>query len=480
MSAKSRTSLMLSTTVRKELERIVGRGAVSFSKEDLICYSYDATNESHLPEAVVFADSADQISLILKMANSEGFPVVPRGAGSGFTGGSVPVEGGVVVSTERMNRILEIDAENMTALAQPGVICGDLHSRVEDMGLFYPPDPSSLKFSTIGGNIAENAGGPRGLKYGVTRDYVLGLEVVLATGDVVTTGVRTLKGVVGYDLTRLIVGSEGTLGVVTKARLRLLPLPEASVVMLCVFDRLEDATRAVSAVIGANVIPSALELIDGVCIKAVREFAPEAIAEAEAVLIIEVDGAADTVREEASRVESVCIEAGASKVTVAKERKEVKGLWKARRAISPSLGKIRPDRLNEDVVVPRSELTALISGVGEIATKRGVIIANFGHAGDGNIHVNVMLDKSDPDEFERAVAAVGDLFELTLGLGGTISGEHGIGTAKAPYLAMELSELEIDVMKGIKRVFDPKGVLNPGKIFPAPNLGGSGKDADQG
>lgn len=458
---------MLGNLVKNELKRIVGEKNASFSKEDLVCYSYDATNTLYAPEAVVFPTSAEEISLILKMANSEGFPVIPRGAGTGFSGGSLPVEGGVIVSTERMKKILEIDPDNMIAVVEPGVITWEFQQEVERIGLFYPPDPSSLKFSTIGGNIAECAGGPRAVKYGVTRDYILGLEVVLPTGEIINTGVRTAKGVVGYDLTRLIVGSEGTLGVVTKATLKLLPYPETVKTMLAVFHDIKDAAKAVSDVMRAKVIPSTLELIDRASIRCVEEYAQAGLPkDAEAVLLIEVDGSADSVGKEAETVERVCLENRASVVKKADSKDEVKDLWKARRSISASLYRIKPNKINEDIVVPRASIPELIEGLQAISEKRNLTIASFGHAGDGNIHVNVMYDKKNAIEAKEAEEAVVEIFELVLGLKGTISGEHGVGISKAKYLEMELGTAIIDSMKRIKSALDPKGILNPGKIFP--------------
>jgi glycolate oxidase len=455
---------MLTPGVKKEFTRIVGGKNVSFSKEDAICYSYDATNTSCLPDAVVFPEGAQDISLILKIANSEGFPVIPRGAGSGFSGGSIPVEGGVVLSTERMVRILEIDTANLTAVVEPGVVTWEFQKEVEGLGLFYPPDPTSLKFSTIGGNIAECAGGPRALKYGVTRDYVLGLEVVLPTGEIITTGVKTIKGVVGYDLTRLMVGSEGTLGVVTKAFLKLIPLPPAIKTMLAVFPSLENAASSVSEIINAKVLPCTLELMDSVCIRCVEEYTNISFPQAEAILLIEVDGDSLSVEKDSETVKSICLETGAKSVRAAADRREVKTLWKARRSISPALTKLRSCKLNEDVVVPRSKLPELIKGIHEIGNRRGVVIANFGHAGDGTIHVNVMVNGKDPDEKNRGEEAVKDVFALTMKLQGTLSGEHGVGITKAPYMGMELSPGVMNLTRRIKEVFDPKGILNPGKM----------------
>lgn len=458
---------MFSEKLQTSIAEVLGSDNVSFDEEDLICYSYDATGQKFIPEGVAFPVSAEEISKILKLANSEDFPVIPRGAGSGFTGGSLPVSGGLVISTERMNRIIEIDKENQVATVEPGVVCGDLQSEVESVGLFYPPDPTSLNFSTIGGNIAECAGGPRALKYGVTRDYLLGLEVVLPTGEIIETGVKTAKGVVGYDLTRLICGSEGTLAVVTRAYLRLIAKPEKTVTMLAAFSTLRDASSAVSSVMSSGVVPSTLELIDKVCIDAVNDHSDTVLPEAGALLFIEVDGAPDQCEIDAGRVVDMLKARGATDVKFAKEKKEIRGLWQARRSISQSLRKVKPNKLNEDVVVPRSRIVELIEGVGDISEGRGLVVACFGHAGDGNIHVNVMVDNTDEEEAAQGLRAIEDIFSLVLSLEGTISGEHGVGTAKAPYLDMELNKETINIMKRIKESFDPKGILNPGKIFTA-------------
>lgn len=458
---------MLYKDIIKELTHIIGKENITTSKEDLICYSYDATNQKFLPDAVVFPKNADEISLILKLANKEGFHVVPRGAGSGFSGGSLPVEGGVVVSLERMNKILRIDADNLIAIVEPGVVTGELQWAVEDLGLFYPPDPSSLKFCTIGGNVAECAGGPRAVKYGGTKDYVLGLEVVLPTGEIINTGTQTLKGVVGYDLTKLMVGSEGTLGIVTKIILKLLPLPEATKTMLAVFSDMRDAAATVSRIISSRIIPSTLEFMDKNSISCVDDYASMGLpADIEALLLIEVDGAKELIEKQTETIKKICLDNMAREVRIAGDKKEVKQLWQIRRAISPSLAKLKPNKINEDIVVPRSKIPDAIIGVREIAKKYNLINANFGHAGDGNIHVNIMIDKSDKAELLRAEKAVKEIFELVLGLEGTISGEHGIGISKMPYIGMELSQPAIDVMKKIKQALDPKGILNPGKIFP--------------
>ena len=450
----------------REVKAIVGEGNLSTTREDRICYSYDATGQTFLPDGVVFPGSVGEVSSILRLASKHSLPIVPRGAGSGFTGGSLPVKGGLVLSTERMTRILEVDRENLLCVVEPGVVTWDLQEEVEAMGLFYPPDPSSLKFSTIGGNIAECAGGPRGLKYGVTRDYVLGLEVVLPDGEVINTGGRTLKGVVGYDLTRLFVGSEGTLGMVTKAVLKLLPLPQTARTILALFSDMAEAARTISAIIASGILPAALEFIDRECIRCVSDYREMGISGADAILLIEVDGAEAVVEKESLHIERICRDRGSQDVRVAGDRKGRKRLWEARRAISPSLRRLNPHKINEDVVVPRTRIPDLVAGVREIGGRYGIKTACFGHGGDGNIHVNLMIDRAIPGEAERAERAVREIFDLTLRLGGTISGEHGIGTTKAPYLRMEVGEREMALMRAIKEAFDPKGIMNPGKIFP--------------
>ena len=455
----------LSESIKKELASIVGKSEVSFEKEDILCYSYDATKLSYLPDGVVFPKNAEEVSKILKLANKENFYVVPRGAGSGMTGGSLPIDGGIILSTERMTTILEIDTHNMQAVVEPGVVTADLQSEVEKLGLFYPPDPASLKFSTIGGNIAECAGGPRAVKYGVTRDYVMALEVVLPTGEIINTGVRTVKGVVGYDLTRLMVGSEGTLGVVTKAVLKLLPKPRCSKTMLVGFNSVKDAALAVEKVMLSGVIPSALELMDELCVKCLKDSGATGLPEGRSLLIAETDGSIAGANEEAELMEKLMKEAGAIAVVFAKDDNEAKDIWSKRREMSQAVAKLKPRKLNEDVVVPRAKIAELIEGVGEIAKKHDVIIASFGHAGDGNIHVNTMYDHNDESEVERALKAVEEVFKLTVKLHGTLSGEHGVGITKSPYINMEIPESVTDVMKGIKKSLDPNNILNPGKIF---------------
>ena len=442
-------------------------GRLRTSREERVCYSYDATGKEHLPDAVAFPETAEEVRRAILLANELRFPVIPRGAGSGFSGGSVPVRGGLVLSTERMDRILSIDEENLVAVVEPGVVTERLKEEVRRRGLFYPPDPASQRFCTIGGNIAECAGGMCAVKYGVTRDYVLGLEAVLGTGELIRTGVSTVKGVVGYDLTRMLVGSEGTLGVVTKATLRLIPHPETVETLVAFFRSNSEGSRAVAGIVRERIVPCALEMMDRTAIDCVREAAglpvPE---ETGCALLIEVDGSAHSTAAEAVRVEEACLRFGAVEVRRASDADGRERLWKLRRSISPALRKVNPVKINEDIVVPRSRLPAMMDFLSELAVRKNLKIVNFGHAGDGNVHVNLMLSGTDLEERRRADEAVAEIFRKTIELGGTISGEHGIGISKAPFLEMEVGPLGVSVMKRLKACFDPNGILNPGKIFP--------------
>ncbi len=453
----------------REISRIAGKENVLTAPEDLLCYSFDASKLNGAPDCIVFPSDSKVVSELLKLANRERIPVFPRGAGSGMVGGAVPGQGGMVIVLARLNRILEIDTENMLAVVQPGVVTGDLQKAVSTHGLFYPPDPASLLFSTLGGNAAMCAGGPRAVKYGVTRDYVLGLEAVLPTGAIIRTGTRTAKGVVGYDLTRLMVGSEGTLGIFTELILRLIPAPETVRTLMAVFPRLDDSARTVCEIIKHRIIPSSLELMDHATIEVVENYARMGLPkEAEALLIIEVDGRACLLDEDLARIAEICKNCGASDIEIARAQEEREKLWLARRAISPALGQIRPGKINEDIVVPRTRIPELIRSIQRIAGKYGLIIVSFGHAGDGNIHTNIMLDRKDANERERAAKAVEELFNTVLELGGTISGEHGIGIAKSPFFKLEIGQEAFEAMLRIKQALDPLNIMNPGKMF-SPN-----------
>ena len=458
---------MLDPLIVQELRDIAGDENVATEKQDLICYGYDATQMEFLPSAVVHPANAEETAAVLKLANHRKFPVFPRGAGSGFTGGSLPKTGGVVLVTTRMNRILRIDTENLIAEVEPGVVTEDFQKAVEKLGLFYPPDPASLKFSTLGGNVAENAGGPRCVKYGVTRDFVMGLEVVLPTGEIIRTGTETYKAVVGYDLTRLLCGSEGTLGVITKIIFKLLPLPEAKKTMLTIFDSIDGAAQAVSTIIGAKIIPTTLEFMDYATLQCVeKRFNLGVPPEGRAVLLIEVDGDKDLIEKQATRIHDLIKPLGLVQFRAAKDNAESEALWKVRRLVSPSLRDVNPDKYNEDIVVPRSKVPIIIRQIEKIQQKYDIPIVNFGHAGDGNIHVNVLINKEIPGQEEKAHEAIKEVFQAALDLNGTMSGEHGVGLAKQPYIEMELNPAQIKAMQGIKLALDPNNILNPGKIFP--------------
>ncbi len=455
---------MAKGTFIRRLEKLLGKEWVTSSPEDLLCYSFDATGEEYMPQAVAFPQTHQEVAALLRLAQEEGTPVIPRGAGSGFTGGTLPVQGGVVVSTERMHQILEVDEKNLTALVEPGTVTENLQNEVEKLGLFYPPDPASLSFCTLGGNVAENAGGPRAVKYGVTRDYVLGLEAVLPNGETINTGRKVVKDVVGYDLTRLLVGSEGTLAFFTKILVKLLPLPPAKETMLATFHSREQAGKAVSAVVSSRIVPVAMEFIDRGALDAVHRYAGvEVAAEAAAVLLIEVDGQAQEVSQLLNRVAQVCQEQG-GEVLVARDDAQAQELWRARRAISPSLVQVAPTKINEDIVVPRSELPKALALLEELEGKYALPIICFGHAGDGNIHVNIMTDRQDQEKWEKAQSAVKDVFSMAVELGGTISGEHGVGITKAPYLHLEITPAVMELFQGIKTVLDPGNIMNPGKM----------------
>ena len=459
---------MIERAILNDLEAIVGPENLLTSPEDLVCYSYDGTFAECRPDAIASPDTTDQVSAILALASREGIPIVPRGMASGLAAGTVPFGGGLVLNLTRMNRILEIDRENMTATAQSGVITADLAAAVERNGLFYPPDPASIRQSTLGGNAACNSGGPRCLKYGVTGDYVMALEAVLPDGRVLRTGNKCLKDVTGYDLVHLLVGSEGTLAVITEVTVRLLPLPEAKRTALAIFRDIGHASQVVNQILFAGVLPATLEIVDETAIQCVEAYLHAGLdCTAEAMLIVETDGDPETAQREIERVAQVCRQGGASDVQIARTSAESDELWRARRSVSPSLGRVRPNKLGEDIVVPRAAIPEMVRRIKHISLEHDVPIVIFGHAGDGNLHPNILFDKRDEAELRRVEAAVAALFANAVDLGGTLSGEHGVGVLKQPYLEMALGPLAIEVMQGIKHAFDPKGILNPGKVLPA-------------
>jgi len=453
--------------VIKKLRACVGDDNLLTATEELSCYSFDGTGQSFMPDAVALPDSAEQVSALLKLANRYRFPVIPRGAGSGMTGGALPVKGGLVIVFSRMNRIIEIDADNMIAVVEPGVITGELQTELKKQRLMYPPDPASLKFCSIGGNAAECAGGPSAVKYGVTRDYIIGLEVVLPTGEIMKTGVRTEKGVVGYDLTHLFIGSEGTLALFTKLILRLLPLPDAKTTFLLSFSSLSDATGLVAEIMSAGLIPCTLEYMDKTAVQVVRDRLssppPDNTA---ALLLIEFDGTELETEKQAEQFAAFVRQKNNCDLRRATDEQETSELWLARRSISPATLSLRPHKISEDVVVPRSKIPNLVAFTNQLACELDLIILTFGHAGDGNIHVNIMVDKTNKQEYAQGITAKQKLFEYVLNLGGTLSGEHGIGTTKSEFLPLEIDETSLAVMKRLKALFDPNNILNPGKIFP--------------
>jgi len=456
------------------LRRIVGEGNVLVGAEDAEAvepYTHDEVVGLRAdPEVVVRVTSAEQVVEIFKLAQRERVPVTPRGAGYGLSGGAVPVHGGILLSMERMNRILEIDEENLMVTVEPGVITGDIHRAVEAEGLFYPPDPASLDSCSIGGNIAECAGGPRAVKYGVTRHYVCGLDAVLPSGDIITCGGKLVKNVTGYDLIQLLIGSEGTLAVVTRIILRLLPLPKVQVDLLVPYDDFQAAANTVSDIIAHRILPTTIEFMERDSILAVERLLQKEMPyhDAEAHLLIQLDGnSPEAVDADYEVVGELCLEHGARDVLVAKDRRTRDRLWEARRMIIEALNHESPINHMEDVVVPRAELLPLLKEIKEIAQRHAVRVVCFGHTGDGNVHVNVLKDDIPDDRWEQLVPAVTEeVYRFTLSLGGMITGEHGVGVTRRRYLPLALDEAQIKVMRGIRAVFDPNHILNPGKIFP--------------
>lgn len=450
-----------------QFKQIVGDHNVETSKMSLHAYSYDATpNFRHSPNVIVSPNSTNEIVEIVKICNENNIPITPRGSGSNLSAGTTPLKGGVVLLFKNMNKILEIDEQNLTAIVQPGVITKDLIEKVEEKGLLYPPDPSSMNVSTIGGNINENSGGLRGLKYGVTSDYVLGLKIVLPNGDIIQTGGKLAKDVAGYDLTSLFVGSEGTLGVITEAILKLVPLPEYKKTLLATYQDIDDAAQTVSAIIANKIIPATLEFMDQPTIEVVEEYAQIGLpTDVKAILLIEQDGAKDLVERDIKQIAKICESYHAFSVSIARDEKEASSLTEARRSALSTIARLRPTTFLEDATVPRSQVAPMVKAINEIALKYDIQICTFGHAGDGNLHPTVPTDIRNKEEFARVEKAFEEIFEKAVELGGTITGEHGVGAMKAPYLKLKLGEEGIQVMKRIKQSFDPNNIMNPGKMF---------------
>lgn len=457
---------MLNRQIMEQLGRVVDKRWVLTEKEDLATYSYDGFIRPFLPDAVVLPGSRDEVCEIMKIASREKVNIIPRGAGTNLSGTAVARQGGVIMALNRLNRILEVDRDNRCAVVQPGVINGYLQKEAAKVGLMYGPDPASMMVSTIGGNVALNAGGPRAVKYGVTRDSLMGLELVLADGEWIRTGGKTIKNVTGFDLTRLLCGSEGTLGIITEATVRLVPRPPARRTMLAVFQGLDDVAKAVSDIMASGLIPAAIELMERVILDALRNYSSIIFPEdAEAVLLVEVDGEEASLPLQMKRIEQLCRTHRAIGIQAAETDQEIEMLWQARRAAGPALNKAKPTVLSEDATVPVSRLPEMISKIAELRDKHRIQVGVFAHAGDGNLHPCIMTDVNDKEEMKRVDLFTREMFEAAVALGGTLSGEHGIGIAKDRYMGMEFNKKAMEIMRGIKRVFDPDNILNPGSFL---------------
>jgi glycolate oxidase len=464
---------LVNDDIRTALGAIVGTGGLLTAPEDLIAYGFDGTFYATTPPLVVLPHTIAEIAAIHRYASAHRIGITPRAMGSGLSGGSVPLAGSIVLATARMDRILEIDEVNFTATVEPGVINARLQAEVEKRGLFYPPDPSSLKQSAIGGNVSENAGGAKCLKYGVTGDYVLALRVVLPDGTVIRTGGKAVKNVTGYNLRALFTGAEGTLGTIGEITLKLLAKPRYATTALAVYDRIDDAARTVTAIMAAGIVPTAVEMIDALTMRCIEDNKPVGLPhDADAVLLFGTDGNDErVVNDDIARIGAIAREAGAREVRVAANTTESEALWGARRAISPSLARRRPNKLGEDIAIPRSAIPDMVRRVREIAAQYRLEIPCFGHVGDGNLHPNILCDIRDPEEMERVRGAATAIFEAAVSLGGTLSGEHGIGMLKKQFMELDLGTETLALMRKIKDAIDPLGIMNPGKMFPEP--GGS-------
>lgn len=455
---------MLPAEFLSRLQSIVGKDNLFTDPVDCYAYAYDNSRKIFPPEAVAFPLNTDQVRDIILLCNQHRIPVTPRGRGTGTAGGSIPEKGGLALSLERMRKILRIDPANRVIVAEPGVLNQEVQEAARPHGFFWPPDPSSGAYCSIGGNLATCAAGPHAVKYGVTRDHVLGLKAVTGEGDIIKTGCHTTKGVVGYDLTRLIIGSEGTLAVITEATLKLTPLPQAVGGLTAHYADIASCARAISAIMAQPHIPSALEFLDSAALDLIRGRHPGLLPEnSRAMLMIEVDGGETEIADGTTAIRQAC---GNEGLIAAEATADAAALWAVRKALSPLLRDIAPKKINEDIVVPVSRLPKLLQGLSELSRKYRVANVNFGHAGNGNIHVNLLVNPDDADEMRRAEACLDEIFDLVLKLEGTLSGEHGVGREKRAYVGREIDAPTLALMKQIKRVFDPKDILNPGKLFP--------------
>ena len=459
--------MSLSKSVNKALAAIVGAEGLLTDPADCWPYGYDNSRRQSLPAAVAFVTNAEQIEALVQLANQHAIPVTARGLGTGTTGATVPERDGIVIAFERMNRILRIDPANRLAVVQPGVINETLQRALGEHGFFWPPDPTSAAVCTIGGNLAYNSAGPRAVKYGTPRENTLGLAAVTGRGQLIRAGVLTTKGVVGYDLTRLIIGSEGTLALITEATLKLTPVPEAKQTLRATYRDIHAAADAIAAIMAQPITPCALEFMDAAAIEMVRRFSDLGVsAETGALLMIEVDGPADCVAAIADAVASAARNPGLLELSVAREREQIAALWRTRKALSPALRHVAPKKINEDVVVPVSRIATFIDGLERLGQAHHIRIVNFGHAGNGNIHVNLLVNPNDADEMARAAQCLAGVFDLVVELGGTLSGEHGVGLEKRDFVDREIDPPALALMRAIKTQFDPNGILNPGKGLP--------------
>lgn len=457
----------LPDAAHRALAQAVGAEALLTDPADCWPYGYDNSRRQCLPMAVAFVTSAEQVAAVVRICNEHRLPLTARGLGTGTTGATVPEPGGMVLSFERMNRILAIDPANRLAVVEPGVVNDDLQRAAAEHGFFWPPDPTSAAVCTIGGNLAYNAAGPKAVKYGTPRENTLGLSAVTGAGERLRTGVMTTKGVVGYDLTRLIIGSEGTLALVTEATLKLTPLPEAKRTLRATYRDIHSAAAAVAAIMAQPITPCALEFMDAAAIDMVRRFSDLGVPDGTgALLMIEVDGPADCVDAAAGDVGAAARNDGLIELAVAADKDEIAALWRTRKALSPALRHVAPKKINEDVVVPVGRIATFIDGLEHLSREHAITIVNFGHAGNGNIHVNLLVNPDDPDEMARAGMCLSAVFDLVVALGGTLSGEHGVGLEKRDFVDRELDPVAMDLMRAIKRQFDPNGILNPGKGLP--------------
>ncbi|HEY8035741.1 MAG TPA: FAD-linked oxidase C-terminal domain-containing protein [Methylobacter sp.] len=449
------------------LAKIFAPQDILTAPEDCWTYGYDNSRRHVLPQAVVFPTTHEQVVNVVKACNRFNVALTARGRGTGTTGATVPLKGGLIVSLERMNKLVEFSPDNRYIIVEPGMTNQQVQDIAKEKGFFWPPDPTSAAFCSVGGNLAYNSAGPRAVKYGTPRENTLGLRAVTGAGKEIRVGVHTSKGVVGYDLTRLILGSEGTLAIITQATLKLTPLPEATKTLRAIYNSVFDAAKAVSAIMSQPVIPCALEFIDGNAINMIRQYSETDLPEhAGAMLMIEVDGQREGLDTAAEKVAAAAKNDGLLDIRLAQTESEVKALWQTRKALSPALRKVAPKKINEDVVVPVTEMPALIAGLGELSKKYDLAIINFGHAGNGNIHVNLLLDPDEPEQGKKAHACLDEIFSLVLALNGTLSGEHGVGLEKRDFVDRELDVNSLELMRDIKRQFDPNGILNPDKMFP--------------